>query len=47
MSEVTANAILPDDEARPEENPGRALVIATMIALPLWVGIIALLMAFF
>lgn len=47
MSEVTANAILPAVEAQPEEDPGRAWVNATMIALPIWALIIALLAAYF
>ncbi|WP_198376475.1 hypothetical protein [Neoroseomonas rubea] len=47
MSEVTANAILPADEAPSEDDPGRAWVNATMIALPLWAAIIALLAAYF
>ncbi|MBP0466131.1 hypothetical protein J5Y09_19550 [Roseomonas sp. PWR1] len=47
MSEVTANAILPADEARHEEDPGRAWVNATVIALPMWGGFMALLAAFF
>lgn len=47
MSEVTTRAILPAVEAQPEDDPGRAWTNATMIALPLWAAIIALLAAFF
>jgi hypothetical protein len=47
MSEVTASAILPAADARPEEDPGRAWINATVIALPMWGGFMALLAAFF
>lgn len=47
MSEVTVSAILPAADARPEEDPGRAWINATVIALPMWGGFMALLAAFF
>jgi hypothetical protein len=47
MSEVTANAILPAAEAPVGDDPGRAWVNATVIALPMWGGFMALLAAYF
>jgi hypothetical protein len=46
MSEVTASAILAI-EAPEESEPGRGWVVATILALPMWAGIIALLATFF
>lgn len=46
MSDVTARAILAL-EAPEESEPGRGWVVATILALPMWAGIFALLAAFF